>query len=76
VLDGIGQVLLLRDIVPELELIYHYRSNWAYANFVQFINRAKDELRHARRFRCLRGRGTAVSSRRATAVSGPRRFVL
>ena len=44
VLDGIGQVLLLRDVVPELALIYHFRSNWAYANFVQFINRAKDEF--------------------------------
>lgn len=44
VLDGIGQVLLLRDITPDLQLIYHYRSNWALANFVQFINRAKDEL--------------------------------
>ncbi len=44
VLDGVGQVLLLRDIVGDLPLIYHSRYNWALANFVGFINRAKDEL--------------------------------
>ncbi len=44
VLDGVGQVLLLKDILPDLPLIYHYRSAWALSGFVQFINRAKDEL--------------------------------
>ncbi|MDO8485659.1 MAG: UvrD-helicase domain-containing protein, partial [Candidatus Limnocylindrales bacterium] len=44
VLDGVAQVLLLKDIGPQLPLVYHTRSNWALANFVQFINRAKDEL--------------------------------
>ncbi len=44
VLDGVAQVLLLKDIGPQLPLIYHYRSNWGLGNFVQFINRAKDEL--------------------------------
>ena len=44
VLDGVGQVLLLRDIGPDLPLVYHSRSNWALGNFVKFINRAKDEL--------------------------------
>ncbi len=44
VLDGVGQVLLLKDILPVLPLIYHYRSAWALSGFVQFINRAKDEL--------------------------------
>ena len=47
VLDGIGQVLLLRDIRPDLPLVYHSgKSNpnhWL-PDFVGFINRAKDEL--------------------------------
>ncbi len=43
VLDGIGQVLLLRDLEPDLELLYH-AAFWALRPFVQFINRAKDEL--------------------------------
>ncbi|HEY7827175.1 MAG TPA: ATP-dependent helicase, partial [Candidatus Limnocylindrales bacterium] len=43
VLDGIGQVLLLRDIEPGLDLFYH-GAWWAFGSFVQFINRAKDEL--------------------------------
>ena len=42
VLDGIGQLLLLRTLRPELALVYH--GDWAYADFVRFINRAKDEL--------------------------------
>jgi superfamily I DNA/RNA helicase/RecB family exonuclease len=42
VLDGVAQVLLLKDIRPNLQLIYH--SDWWLSNFVQFINRAKDEL--------------------------------
>ena len=42
VLDGVAQVLLLKDIRPSLPLIYH--SDWWLSNFVQFINRAKDEL--------------------------------
>jgi len=44
VLDGIGQVLLLKDIAPDLPLIYHARGSWALGGMVQFINRAKDEL--------------------------------
>ncbi len=44
VLDGVAQVLLLKEIGSQLPLIYHYRSNWGLGNFVQFINRAKDEL--------------------------------
>jgi DNA helicase-2/ATP-dependent DNA helicase PcrA len=44
VLDGVGQALLLRDILPDLPLLYHTRSNWAINSFVGFINRAKDEL--------------------------------
>jgi DNA helicase-2/ATP-dependent DNA helicase PcrA len=43
VLDGIGQMLLLRDLEPALELLYH-AGWWALGPFVQFINRAKDEL--------------------------------
>lgn len=43
VLDGIGQVLLLRDLEPSLDLLYH-AGWWALGPFVQFINRAKDEL--------------------------------
>ena len=42
VLDGVGQMLLLKDIRPRLPLVYH--SDWWMAGFVQFINRAKDEL--------------------------------
>ena len=44
VLDGVGQVLLLRDISPDLPLVYHSRSGRAFGDFVKFINRAKDEL--------------------------------
>src|SRR3954454_21190575 len=44
VLDGVGQALLLRDILPDLPLLYYTRSNWAINTFVGFINRAKDEL--------------------------------
>jgi DNA helicase-2/ATP-dependent DNA helicase PcrA len=44
VLDGVGQVLLLRDICPDLPLVYHSRSGRAFGDFVKFINRAKDEL--------------------------------
>ncbi len=47
VLDGIGQVLLLRDIRPILPLVYHAggsNPNFWLDQFVGFINRAKDEL--------------------------------
>jgi len=44
VLDGVAQVLLLKDITPGLPLLYHYRGSWAMGDFVRFINRAKDEL--------------------------------
>jgi DNA helicase-2/ATP-dependent DNA helicase PcrA len=47
VLDGIGQVLLLRDIRPSLPLVYHAggsNPNYWLDQFVGFINRAKDEL--------------------------------
>ncbi len=47
VLDGVGQVLLLRDIRPSLDLVYHSgkgNPNWWLPQFVGFINRAKDEL--------------------------------
>ena len=42
VLDGVGQLLLIRDLRPDLELVYH--GDWGYYDFVKFINRAKDEL--------------------------------
>ncbi len=42
VLDGVGQLLLIRDLRPSLDLVYH--GDWAYNDFVKFINRAKDEL--------------------------------
>ncbi len=42
VLDGIGQLLLLREITPTLDLRYH--ADWALGGLVGFINRAKDEL--------------------------------
>ena len=47
VLDGIGQLLLLRDIRRDLPLLYYSgRGNPDYwlDQFVAFINRAKDEL--------------------------------
>ena len=44
VLDGVGQLLLLRDIVPGLGLIYHSSAYWTLANIVGFISRCKDEL--------------------------------
>ncbi|MGH2445444.1 MAG: UvrD-helicase domain-containing protein, partial [Candidatus Limnocylindria bacterium] len=43
VLDGIGQLLLIRDLRPNLDLVYHSRDS-NLAEFVKFINRAKDEL--------------------------------
>ena len=43
VLDGVGQLLLLRDLRPDLNLIYH-STTWHLPEFVKFINRAKDEL--------------------------------
>ncbi len=48
VLDGVAQVLLLKDIRPGLPLVYH--SDWWLGGFVQFINRAKDELVHPDEF--------------------------
>ncbi|MGZ8438703.1 MAG: UvrD-helicase domain-containing protein, partial [Candidatus Limnocylindrales bacterium] len=42
VLDGVAQVLLLKEIRPQLHLVYH--GDWWLGGFVQFINRAKDEL--------------------------------
>ena len=42
VLDGVGQLLLLQGIRDQLHLVYH--GDWAFTGFVQFINRAKDEL--------------------------------
>jgi superfamily I DNA/RNA helicase/RecB family exonuclease len=48
VLDGVGQLLLLRDLWPELPLTYHSSrggdGGWWLGAFVAFINRAKDEL--------------------------------
>jgi len=47
VLDGVGQVLLLRDLRPGLPLLYYSgRGNpfLGLDRFVAFINRAKDEL--------------------------------
>jgi UvrD/REP helicase N-terminal domain len=44
VLDGVGQILLLRDIIGDVPLLYHGRFDWSLGNFVGFINRAKDEL--------------------------------
>ena len=47
VLDGVGQVLLLRDLRPALPLLYYAgRGNptAGLERFVAFINRAKDEL--------------------------------
>ena len=63
VLDGIGQMLLLRDLEPGLNLLYH-AGWWALGPFVQFINRAKDELVTPGRLRCLR-------RRRARRLRGP-----
>jgi DNA helicase-2/ATP-dependent DNA helicase PcrA len=44
VLDGVGQLLLLREVVPPLRLVYHSSAYWTLANIVAFINRCKDEL--------------------------------
>src|SRR3954451_7496862 len=44
VLDGVAQVLLLRDTLVDAPLIYHSRTNWSLGGLVGFINRAKDEL--------------------------------
>ncbi len=47
VLDGVGQVLLLRDLRPGLPLLYYAgkgNPNLWLDRFVGFINRAKDEL--------------------------------
>ena len=44
VLDGVGQLLLLKEIFPGLDLRYHGTSAWSLGGLVGFINRAKDEL--------------------------------
>jgi superfamily I DNA/RNA helicase len=44
VLDGVGQLLLLRGIVPPLRLVYHRDYYWTLANIVAFTSRCKDEL--------------------------------
>jgi superfamily I DNA/RNA helicase len=47
ILDGVGQVLLLRDLRPGLPLLYYSGRGNPYLGldrFVAFINRAKDEL--------------------------------
>ena len=54
VLDGVGQMLLLRDLEPGLDLLYHAGCVGRSGRFVQFINRAKDELVTPGRVRCLR----------------------
>ncbi len=43
VLDGVGQLLLIRDLRPSLDLVYH-GTDWTFTEFVKFISRAKDEL--------------------------------
>lgn len=48
VLDGVGQLLVLRDLWPDLPLVYHASRTgdgrgWL-AGCVSFINRAKDEI--------------------------------
>ncbi len=43
VLDGVGQLLLIKELRPDLGLIYH-STGWYLGEFVKFINRAKDEL--------------------------------
>jgi DNA helicase-2/ATP-dependent DNA helicase PcrA len=42
VLDGPGQLLLLRDLRPQLGLRYH--GEFSLTSLIEFINRAKDEL--------------------------------
>jgi len=44
VMDGVSQILLLKDIAPGLPFTYYAGRGRGLANFVQFINRAKDEL--------------------------------
>jgi DNA helicase-2/ATP-dependent DNA helicase PcrA len=44
VLDGVAQTLLIKDLAPQLPLVYHAYSAGYLTGFVQFINRAKDEL--------------------------------
>jgi DNA helicase II / ATP-dependent DNA helicase PcrA len=47
VLDGVGQMLLLRDLRAGMPLVYFSGSGnpyWSLGEFVGFINRAKDEL--------------------------------
>jgi DNA helicase-2/ATP-dependent DNA helicase PcrA len=48
VLDGIGQYLVLKDLRPRLNLVYH--GAWAFSGMVSFIGRAKDELVSPDRF--------------------------
>ena len=57
VLDGVGQLLLLRDLQPRSPLVYH--SDWSLAEIVKFINRAKDELVTPADFDALRRGGAA-----------------
>jgi superfamily I DNA/RNA helicase len=43
VIDGIGQLLLLKDLRQELGIVYHPMP-YALGEFVKFISRCKDEL--------------------------------
>ncbi len=77
VLDGIGQLLLLREITPALDLRYH--ADWALGGLVGFINRAKDELVSPDDFDAfvdaerddLRSTTTAASRRPPSAWTAP-----
>ena len=71
VLDGVGQVLLLRDIGPDLPLVYHSRSNWGLGNVVSFINRAKDELVTPDDFDAYVERRSGSRSRPGTGATRP-----
>ena len=70
VLDGVGQVLLLKDLRPDLGLVYH-GTDWWLGSFVQFINRCKDELVTPGRLRRLRRRGAPRLRGALRAASRP-----
>ncbi len=71
VLDGVAQVLLLRDIRPDLGLVYH-STEWWLGDIVGFINRFKDELVSPDHIDAFVGEGLRAGERKTSARSPQR----
>ena len=72
VLDGVGQVLLLRDIRPDLPLIYHWQNRMVARPVRRVHQPGQGRARHAGRLRRLRRRGAPRLRGSATAATSSR----